>query len=57
MVRPQYNYTNLKEFAAFLKTADGYLEKANMSNLGDFTAAGKVVNAGSANYTVYCNVY
>ena len=57
MIRPQYNYTTLKEFAAFLKTADGYLEKANGSNLGDFTAAGKVVNAGSANYTVYWQWY
>lgn len=31
--------------------ANGYLEKKNGSNLGDFTPAGKTVNAGENNYT------
>lgn len=31
--------------------ANGYLEKKNGSNLGDFTAMGKVVNAGGNNFT------
>ena len=53
MTRPQYNFNNLKDFFNFLNTAVGYLEKANGSNLGDFTKTGKTVNAGSANYTVY----
>ena len=57
MVRPQYSYTSLEEFFAFLKTAVGYLEKANSSDLGDFTAEGKIRNAGSANYTVYWQWY
>ena len=57
MVRPQYSYKTLDEFIAFLNTAVGYLEKANKSNLGDFTPNGKIVNAGSANYTVYWQWY
>lgn len=57
MIRPQYNYTSLSQFFNFLKTSDGYLEKANGTNLGDFTPSGKVVNAGSANYTVYWKWY
>lgn len=57
MTRPQYNYTSLEQFFSFLNTAVGYLEKANGSNLGDFTTNGKIVNAGSANYTVYWQWY
>ncbi len=57
MVRPQYSYTSLEEFFAFLSTAVGYLEKANGKDLGDFTKDGKVRNAGSANYTVYWQWY
>ena len=57
MTRPQYNYTSLKEFFAFLQTAVGYLEKADGSDLGDFTSAGKTRNAGYNNYTVYWQWY
>lgn len=57
MVRPQYNFDNLVDFINFLYTAKGYLEKANGSNLGDFTDAGKIVNAGYNNYTVYWQWY
>lgn len=32
--------------------ANGYLEKKNGTNLGGFTQAGKVVNAGNNNYTI-----
>jgi hypothetical protein len=32
---------------------DGYCEKKNASNLGDKTDAGKIVNAGEANYTIF----
>lgn len=57
MVRPQYNFTNLVDFINFLYTAKGYLEKATKANLGDFTDAGKIVNAGYNNYTVYWQWY
>jgi hypothetical protein len=32
---------------------DGYCEKKNASNLGDKTDAGKIVNAGDNNYTIF----
>lgn len=32
---------------------DGYCEKKDASNLGDKTDAGKIVNAGSNNYTIF----
>ena len=32
---------------------DGYCEKKNTSNLGDKTPAGKIVNAGENNYTIF----
>ena len=37
--------------------ADGYLEKKDSSNLGDFTSAGKLVNAGDKNYTIIAKWY
>lgn len=49
--------TSLPEFLKDLKYYVGYLEKASMSNLGDFTPAGKTVNAGYGNYTIYWKWY
>ncbi len=57
MVRPQHNYDNLADFFTFLSTAVGYLEKATSSDLGDFTADGKIRNAGYNNNTVYWQWY
>lgn len=57
MIRPQHNYTSLEEFRTFLETSLNYLEKANGSDLGDFTVAGKSRNAGYNNYTVYWQWY
>lgn len=53
LARPQYNYNNLQDFEQLLNSTLGYLEKANMSNLGDFSPSGKNVNAGYGNYTIY----
>ena len=50
---PNYGYNNLQDFYGLLNSTVGYLEKANMSNLGDFSSQGKIVNAGYGNYTIY----
>lgn len=51
------NIQSVEEFFTVLERYLGYLEKANGNNLGDFTAAGKIVNAGYANFTVYWDWY
>lgn len=51
------NYDSVDDHINYLETMNGYLEKANGNNLGDFTAAGKTVNAGYNNYTVYWSWY
>ena len=53
LTRPQYSYNNLQDFETFLNSTLGYLEKASMANLGDFSPSGKTVNAGFGNYTIY----
>lgn len=53
LTRPQYSYNNLQDFETLLNSTLGYLEKANMSNLGDFSPDGKTANAGFGNYTIY----
>ena len=35
---------------------NGYLEKKDSSNLGDFTPEGKLRNAGNANYTCIAKI-
>lgn len=57
MVRPQYDITDLESFKKFLDTSVGYLEKASLKDLGDFSDNGKIRNAGSGNYTVYWQWY
>ncbi len=55
-----YNVLNLSSVDEHIKNLEtylGYLEKATAGNLGDFTAAGKVVNAGYNNYTIYWDWY
>ena len=39
------------------KKWDGYCEKRNGKDLGDFTPSGKIRNAGSANYTCIAKSY
>lgn len=57
MTRPQYSYTKLSDFVAFLKLSQNYLEKVDASDLGDWTDEGKIVNAGYNNYTIYWQWY
>lgn len=57
MVQPLYNYTNINDFVTFLNQPLNYLEKATVSDLGDWTDAGKIRNAGYNNYTVYWDWY
>jgi len=54
---PNFGFTSLSQFKNLLYSTVGYLEKANGSNLGDFTDEGKVVNAGDKNYTIYWEWY
>ncbi len=51
------NITNVTDFVNDLEKYLNYLEKATVSNLGDFTDAGKIANAGYNNYTVYWDWY
>lgn len=53
----EYGYTSFPQLMKFMETTIGYLEKASISNLGDFTSAGKTVNAGFNNYTIYWEWY
>lgn len=48
---------SVNELISMLEETLNYLEKANSSNLGDFTDAGKIVNAGYNNYTLYWKWY
>lgn len=57
MVRPSYNFTCLPDFIQFLDEPVDYLEKATKSDLGDWTPAGKIRNAGYNNYTLYWDWY
>jgi len=57
LTRPQYSYNNLQDFEQLLNSTIGYLEKASLSNLGDFSSSGKTVNAGYGNYTIYWEWY
>ena len=57
MVIPYKNYNNLPDFIDYIDTFVGYLEKATSTDLGDFTDAGKIRNAGYNNYTIYWDWY
>ena len=57
MVIPYKNYNNLPDFIDYIDTFVGYLEKATVNDLGDFTDAGKIRNAGYNNYTIYWDWY
>ena len=57
MVQPMHSFINIFDFISFLDESVGYLEKATSSDLGDWTANGKVRNAGYNNYTVYWDWY
>ena len=57
MTQPMYNFTNIFDFVKFLDESINYLEKATVSDLGDWTPSGKSRNAGYNNYTVYWDWY
>ena len=57
MTQPMHNFTNIFDFVKFLDESINYLEKATVSDLGDWTPAGKSRNAGYNNYTVYWDWY
>ncbi len=52
-----YNKKNVSEMIALAEECLDYLEKANGSDLGDLTPAGKTRNAGYNNYTLYWQWY
>ena len=52
-----FNVDNIFDAISIWEEAIGYLEKETMSDLGDFTDAGKIRNAGDKNYTLYWKWY
>lgn len=58
MEKPSFDLTTFDGFInKVLYLSKGYLEKATVSDLGDFTDEGKIRNAGFNNYTVYWDFY
>lgn len=49
----EHGLTNIFDAISLWETAINYLEKATRGDLGDFTDAGKLRNAGDKNYTLY----
>lgn len=52
-----YGSKNVYDAIKVAEKCLGYLEKANMRDLGDLTPEGKVRNAGYGNYTLYWSWY
>lgn len=51
------NLASFDDLISVMEGFLGYLEKANGNDLGNFTAEGKVANAGYNNYTIYWDWY